>query len=542
MSPARTSPEGSIQTLTAAWQRYRERATSEQFAEFALALNSLTELFAGLRLPGLVRLCEGLENAVLPLFGDPACHPISEQEALALSRQLDALVIAVGQAQPRTQAEAREKHGGLRAAEPAGDEPTREWTKPREVWLFAAADHPWVAALVEQFTVFGFRIARMDWGATTPQASPLVMLMIPPAGGYGNAEIEWIARMRPAHPASQLFCLDVPRQLVTMVNLLRAGADVTIQPEEQTTTALARVLDLIQAREQEPFRVLLVEDSATAVAVIQRALAQHGIDNQSITDPQQLLAAVEAYRPDLVLMDMHMPHCNGVEATRVLRQVAAYQSVPVVYLSSEKDMGMQVEALRLGGDQFLTKPCNPVLLGAVVNTKIERYREMQRSSLHDGLTGLLNHSASKTRLAQLLLTLKPGRDRMTVAMLDIDHFKSVNDNYGHPVGDQVIRSLAWLLKGRLRGTDIIGRYGGEEFLVVLRDANIDEAFTVLDRIRRDFADMPHVHGTGVLRASFSAGLCAYPGHQTANDLSKTADDALLLAKRAGRNRIERAAG
>ena len=536
MSTPRTSPEASIQMLVTCWRQYRELGTSEQFVEFALALNGLTELFVGLRLPGLVRLCEGLGNAVLLLVGDASTHPIAERDAVALTRQLDVLLQAVEQAQPRAQTEARDQDSS------APDEPpAREWIKPRQVWLVAAADHPWVAGLTEQFRVFGFRIAHMDWGVVPPDASPLAMLLIPPASGYGASEIAWIERLRPAHPASQLFCLAVPRALTTMVALLRAGADVTIQSEEATSTALARVLDLIQSREQEPFRVLLVEDSATAVAVIQRALAQHGIDNQSITDPQQLLAAVEAYRPDLVLMDMHMPHCNGVEATRVLRQVAAYQSVPVVYLSSEKDMGMQVEALRLGGDQFLTKPCNPVLLGAVVNTKIERYREMQRSSLHDGLTGLLNHSASKTRLAQLLLAMHADRDHLCVAMLDIDHFKSVNDTYGHPVGDQVIRSLAWLLKGRLRGTDIIGRYGGEEFLVVLRGADIDNAYAVLDRIRRDFANMSHVHGAGVLRASFSAGLCAYPVRLSANDLTTAADGALLEAKRGGRNRIERAA-
>ena len=540
MSTVRTSPDASIQTLTTCWRQYCERGTFEPFVEFALALNSLTELFAGLRLPGLVRLCEGLENAALPLVGDVTTHPIAERDAAALTRQIDALLQAVEQAQPRVQAEAREQDSS------APDEaPACEWTKPRQVWLVAAADHPWVANLIEQFGIFGFRIARMDWGSvireTPPDESPLVMLFIPPASGYGVSEIAWIERMRPAHPASQLFCLAVPRLLATMVALLRAGADVTIQSEEETSTALARVLDLIQSHEQEPFRVLLVEDSATAVAVIQKALAQHAIDSQSINDPQQMLAAVEAYRPDLVLMDMHMPHCNGVEATRVLRQVAAYQSVPVVYLSSEKDMGMQVEALRLGGDQFLTKPCNPVLLGAVVNTKIERYREMQRASLHDGLTGLLNHSASKTRLAQLLQTMHAERDHLCVAMLDIDHFKSVNDTYGHPVGDQVIRSLAWLLKGRLRGTDIIGRYGGEEFLVVLCGTDIDNAYVLLDRIRRDFANMPHVHGAGVLRATFSAGLCAYPAWVSVNDLTKAADDALLIAKRGGRNRIERAA-
>jgi diguanylate cyclase (GGDEF)-like protein len=346
--------------------------------------------------------------------------------------------------------------------------------------------------------------------------------------------------VRSEHPASQLFCLSVPKALGTMVALLRAGADVTIQPDEEITTVLARVLELVQSREQDPCRVLLVEDSPTAIAVIQKALAQHGIENHSISNPQQLLAAVEMYRPDLVLMDMYMPHCTGVEATRVMRQLATYQSVPVVYLSSERDMAMQIEALRLGGDQFLTKPCNPLLLAAVVRTKIERYREMQRSSLHDSLTGLLNHSAAKTRLSQLLHAMSPERDRLCVAMLDIDHFKSVNDAYGHPVGDQVVRSLAWLLKGRLRATDVVGRYGGEEFLVVLRDAGADEAYAVLDRIRRDFATMPHAHAGGTLRATFSAGVAAYPACVAANELTQFADDALLAAKRNGRNRVLRA--
>jgi diguanylate cyclase (GGDEF)-like protein len=126
-------------------------------------------------------------------------------------------------------------------------------------------------------------------------------------------------------------------------------------------------------------------------------------------------------------------------------------------------------------------------------------------------------------------------------MLDIDHFKSINDTYGHPVGDQVIRSLAWLLKGRLRASDIIGRYGGEEFLVVLRSAGPDEAESVLDCIRADFATLPHAHAAGTLRASFSAGIACFPAWNTGNDLTHAADEALLEAKRQGRNRIVRAA-
>ncbi len=526
--------EHSLQALQTRWHDYRASGGFEQFVEFTLALNNLTEQLNRLKLPGLLRQCQGLENGALALFGDPSRHPVREQDAAVLAQQVDSLVRSIIAAQPEGAERERRGHSDSAA-------PLPEWTKPRIIWVISADEHHWFAGLEEQLSFFGFRVCRFGWEPELPvDQSPLVVLFMPAEGGYGPTEQQLIRRLRKRHPASQLFCLAVPKCLDAMVELVRAGADVTIQAEQQTTTVLGRVLELIQSQEQDAYRVLVVEDSRTAVAMIQRALSQHGIDSHAIGNPQQLLSAVEQYRPDLVLMDMYMPHCTGVEATRVLRQLPAYQSLPVVYLSSETDVGMQVEALRLGGDQFLTKPCNPVFLAAVVKTKIERYREMQRSSQHDSLTGLLNHSAAKSRLNQLLQSLSPAQDRLCVSMLDIDHFKSVNDTYGHPVGDQVIRSLAWLLKGRLRASDLIGRYGGEEFIVVLRNAGLDEAQAVLDRIRQDFATLPHAHAGGALRASFSAGIAAYPQYATGNDLTRAADDALLEAKRLGRNRIERA--
>lgn len=531
--PGRAPLDGHVAALRERWAEYRERGTFPHFVEFSLALNSLTEQFTRLKLPGLIRLCVALENTALTLFGDQSTHPIEARDASQITRELDTLVAAVESMRPAVSRETR------RAESETADAVVVEWTKPRSVALVADEAHPWVRGLLEQFAFFGFRIARHDWAAKEIGSdSPLVILFIPPAGGYGAGEQEAVKAIRAKHPSSQLFCLSVPKSLATMVGLMRAGADVVIQPDEEVSTVLARVLEITQAREQDPCRVLVVEDSATAIALIQRALSQHQIDSHAIRNPQQILAAVEMYRPDLVLMDMHMPHFNGVEATRVMRQLAHYQSMPVVYLSSEKDMGLQVEALRLGGDQFLTKPFNPVVLAAVVKTKIERYREMQRWSQHDSLTGLLNHSAAKTRLNQLVQAMDAAKDKLCVAMIDIDHFKSINDHYGHPVGDQVIRSLAWLLKGRLRGTDAIGRYGGEEFIVVMRNAAVSEASAVLNRIRVDFSTLPHAHASGTLRATFSAGIASFPTCLSANDLSRVADEALLLAKGRGRNRID----
>jgi len=536
LSPEQRSLDACLRSLRARWQDYRQQGNFEHFVEFTLALDNLTEQLNRQRLPGLLRQCEGLENAALALFGDETTHPVGPQDAVALERQIDSIAHALDAVLAPASLQAQE-HRRHAAALPGG----AEWSKPRAIWLIAEDNHPWVGGLTEQLGFFGFRVRQIGWsGDATHEASPLVALFIPPAAGYAEGELQLIQRIRSEHPTSQLFCLSVPKSLDITVALLRAGADAAIQAEQETITVLGRVLDLLQSQEQEAHRVLVVEDSPTAVAMIQRSLAQHGIDSHPIGNPQQLLSAVEHYRPDLVLMDMYMPHCTGVEATRVLRQLPAYQSLPVVYLSSETDMGMQVEALRLGGDQFLTKPCNPVLLAAVVKTKIERYREMQRHSQHDSLTGLLNHSAAKGKLHQLVMSLENSGEHLCVAMLDIDHFKSVNDIYGHPVGDQVIRSLAWLLKGRLRSSDILGRYGGEEFIVVLRNAGLDEAEAVLDCIRADFATLPHAHASGTLRASFSAGIACYPDRLTANDLTQAADEALLEAKRKGRNRIERA--
>ncbi len=200
---------------------------------------------------------------------------------------------------------------------------------------------------------------------------------------------------------------------------------------------------------------------------------------------------------------------------------------------------MQVEALRLGGDQFLIKPFNPVLLAAVVKTKIERFRDTQRSTRHDGLTGLLNHTAAKSTLKAMVDKMAPS-DMLTVAMIDIDHFKSINDTFGHPVGDQVIRGLAWLLKGRLRSSDLIGRYGGEEFLVALPDISPAQARSVIERIREDFSSLPHAHSKGALFATFSAGIASWPEFDSAQMLTEAADFALLEAKHQGRNRVTQA--
>ncbi|WP_151632025.1 diguanylate cyclase [Noviherbaspirillum aerium] len=522
-----------LSVLQKRWSRYVEEGRFEQFIEFAIAVNSLAEYFNRLRLPGLVRLCEGLENAALARLGEEETHPISGQDISMLQRQLDSLAGAV--ATSRNVASAR------RMQEAAAAPADIDWIKPRSVWMIAAPEKRAMAsALTEQMQFFGFKVSKHGWDEDQDMKEaekPLAVLFIP-AGDITTAdESARIAAIRAACPASQLIYLGGESEIEPIVALMRAGIDITIAAEDQPAMVLNCILDLVQTNEQEQYRVLVVEDSRVAVALIRRTLAQHGINTHAIHDPGRLLEALESYKPDLILMDMYMPRFNGVEATRVLRQMAAYNSLPVVYLSGESAVGMQVEALRLGGDQFLMKPFNPVLLAAVVKTRIERFREVRRSTRLDGLTGLLNHTAAKSRL-KAMVEEAGDEHALTVAMIDIDHFKSINDAYGHPVGDQVIRGLAWLLKGRLRSVDLIGRYGGEEFLIALPGVTRDKALSAIDRIRRDFSGLPHAHPGGALHATFSAGIASLPGIHTAAALTEVADGALLQAKRLGRNRVE----
>lgn len=167
-------------------------------------------------------------------------------------------------------------------------------------------------------------------------------------------------------------------------------------------------------------------------------------------------------------------------------------------------------------------------------------RELERALGNlDPLTGAHSRIGMFTWLEEQRELVKRGVLSCGLSMIDLDLFKSINDTYGHPVGDQVIRGLAWLLKRRLRSTDLIGRYGGEEFLLGLPDVTPEQARHVIDRIRSDFAALPHAHPGGALYATFSSGLASFPVVHTAAALTEAADGALLQAKRLGRNRVER---
>ena len=287
----------------------------------------------------------------------------------------------------------------------------------------------------------------------------------------------------------------------------------------------------------EPYHVLIVDDDTEQVSYHALILQRAGMITSVVSDPQHLFAVLIEAKPDLILMDMYMPGSSGPELASMVRQQEAFVGVPIVFLSVETDEDKQFEAVSRGGDGFLCKPIKPQHLVIAVSNRVERTRSMRFFMERDSLTGLLNHTHLMQSLSKEVQRAERVGRPLCFVMIDIDHFKQVNDSYGHLTGDRVLKSLARLLSERLRRTDVIGRYGGEEFGVVMFNVDSENASRIVDSIREDFSGYIHEAGERRFSVTFSCGIASFPEHDGPGPISEAADRALYHSKENGRNRI-----
>ncbi len=285
----------------------------------------------------------------------------------------------------------------------------------------------------------------------------------------------------------------------------------------------------------EPYRVLIVDDEPAVSHYHALLLQEAGMVTQEIDNPRAILQTLSVFQPDIVLMDMYMPECTGREVAQIIRQEAHHIALPIVYLTSETDRRKLFSAMRIGVEGFLSKPVVPDELIAAVAIRAERMRTLRTLMARDSLTGLFNHTTTTQLLDNALALAQRNRTELSFVMLDLDHFKAINDSYGHPAGDRVLLGLSRLLQQRLRSTDIVGRYGGEEFAVALHSTGKAQAQHLLNSLREDFSRLVFYSGEQEFRCSFSAGIATYPQYQRLETLRQAADDALYRAKHQGRN-------
>ncbi len=318
---------------------------------------------------------------------------------------------------------------------------------------------------------------------------------------------------------------------------VKAGGDDFFTIPLDVSRLIDRVDTLKNDQEIKPFHILIVDDDPEQVSYYALVLQHAGMITSVASDPRKVLDIMSESKPDLILMDMYMPDCDGPELASIIRQQETFVSIPIVFLSFESNREIQYEAMRQGGDDFLTKPIKPDFLISSVISKASRNRQMRYFMERDSLTGLLNHVNIKESLYNELLRAERTEAELCFAMIDIDHFKKVNDAHGHLTGDRVLKSLSRLLQDRLRRTDIIGRYGGEEFAVILLNTGIKNAIKIMDKIRDDFSQIRHTSEEGYFQCTFSCGIACYPDIKNASDINSYADQALYKAKDSGRNQV-----
>ncbi|MGQ3890107.1 diguanylate cyclase [Legionella sp. CNM-1927-20] len=331
-----------------------------------------------------------------------------------------------------------------------------------------------------------------------------------------------------------LFCIVPNSELLPRLIAVRAGCSAFFQKPVDIFYLVQMINQKCYFATDIPFRILIVDDSESLGEYYSLILKQAGMIAQAISNPMDIFKHLESFRPDLILMDIYMPECTGLELSSVLRQENKYNKIPIIFLSTEHNKRKQLNALSVGGDDFLTKPISPAHLVSAVRTRSQRAGVLNYYMSTDSLTGLLNHSSFLKRLELELDYSKQIGSSLSLIMIDIDHFKKVNDTYGHPFGDVVIKRLATLLTLRLRSQDIVGRYGGEEFAIVLPRTNAQQSKKLIDELRQQFSQNSF-NNTNNVFVTFSAGITQMNEDSDMKKMIEQADRALYDAKHLGRN-------
>jgi two-component system, cell cycle response regulator len=300
-----------------------------------------------------------------------------------------------------------------------------------------------------------------------------------------------------------------------------------------------------------PATIVVADDDRVMRDRIAKVLTDNGHHVEVASDGQEALEIVGRGGVDLVLLDVLMPRLNGIDACRIIKAMNTEAFLPVVLVTVKTDTASRVEGLKIGADDYVSKPFEPRELLARVDAmlRIKRLNEhlvavrqkLERLSIYDELTGLYNYRYLHTRLGEEFKRAERYQEPLSCALLDVDHLKVHNEAGGEALGDAIVKGVAEVLKKAVRGVDVVARYGGEEFLVVLPSTHLQGSVAVAERVWRDVRNKVFATDSTSepARVAVTIGVALYPSPdvKTKSGLLRAADAALTHAKRDGGDRV-----
>jgi two-component system, cell cycle response regulator len=289
-------------------------------------------------------------------------------------------------------------------------------------------------------------------------------------------------------------------------------------------------------------RVLLVENSPSDRQLLRNWLNTEMIETYEAVDIITALSACQKYQPNLVLLQLRLNTWDGYEVIRRLKDDPKTRSIPVIFVAASALTAEKAKGIDMGAVDFVSKPFDSVELLARVNSALRTKALLdlleQRAHL-DGLTELGNRFALMDALPRELAACRETGRPMSLLIGDLDHFKKVNDHYGHAAGDDVLRRTAMILRSVVKPTDFLARYGGEEFVVLCPNCDLETVFRTAERLRARVADSTVSFRNSLIHTTMSVGVtCVEPGEtHDAPEVLERADRALYRAKSAGRNTV-----
>ena len=290
----------------------------------------------------------------------------------------------------------------------------------------------------------------------------------------------------------------------------------------------------------KPLKVCIIESANNPVTIIETletALSKADIVVSKLAFSSEIDKQLNHLGPELILL-IGLKTQDLLSIISQLRQQKGYLNIPLIVMSPPQEIMVQLNMLSLETDGFISLPIQNESFISMIKTRIMRARSLGTQMIRDSLTGLLNHARIVEQLEIEIARAKRDNTPLSFAMLDIDHFKTINDVHGHIAGDNVIKNLANLFEQRLRKSDSIGRYGGDEFALILPESNALTVYPMLMQIKNSFSQFQHnAHGTN-FTTTFSVGIANLsPSIIDAPALIQAADDALYQAKHQNRDQI-----